>query len=204
MCDPLYFLLHVCCCAGGSQRGRTAVCDYTVEEKEEWGEMSVLLFGAWLFHSSQHEHCAAGQRVNIGWLCENCTASTYSQRWRKKDGWGQPFYERMGEDEHEHMHTSQLDNSLLCGCRESHQQVMHLNEKCNLVICPECLQRVHDQILTKHAANYVLCIPLHSMCLVVTRCPVMLKDDFRSSQPKTYFPMFRCQRGSSKRTLTLK
>lgn len=77
---------------------------YTVEEKEEWGEMSVLLFVAWLLHTS--EHSAQGQRVNIGWLCENCTPSTYSQRWMKKDGWGeQPFYQGIGKNENVQMQT---------------------------------------------------------------------------------------------------
>ncbi len=45
-----------------------------------------VALAAWLFCTSEHEHTMPGQRVNIGWLCEKRTASTYSQSWRKTGG----------------------------------------------------------------------------------------------------------------------
>lgn len=82
------------------------------------GDRGELCRASWLFLT------LPGQRVNIGWLrCENCTASTYSQRWREKDGWGRPFYEKIGENQSVQMHFSQLDNSQLSCCRESHLRV---------------------------------------------------------------------------------
>lgn len=63
--------LHVCCCEEGRSRGRAAVCDYTLEERREWGKMSALLFAIWLLHTFEHEHPPPGQRVNI-----DCVRST--------------------------------------------------------------------------------------------------------------------------------